>query len=192
MRLSPKPGQESDDLIDGRRQIMLVRVITGDAICRKADPKLEQRVSRNQLQISYCEYLSTAHSRERYVGKWDAFYRPISSASFNLSFAPCESEWGVLGAIEQRVKVSPTRVRIQTLSSFDDEDQAGVSMRTAADGRRDSLAGRHLLRHRGTRRGLLSHGAFQHGLDHRFDRREPGECAIAKRGLLGPGAGSLR
>ena len=74
------------------------------------------------LRISLTEYLSTSYRpdceyvdgeiRERNVGKWEhARVQWLLAAWF---FAH-EKEWGIVGSTEQRVQVSPGRVRVPDL-----------------------------------------------------------------------------
>jgi len=79
------------------------------------------------LQTSYrpdCEYID-GEVRVRNVGKWEH-----SRLQYLLSawFASKESEWRVLGATEQRTRVTPTRVRIPDLIVVRDEEQPDVTI----------------------------------------------------------------
>jgi Uma2 family endonuclease len=79
------------------------------------------------LQTSYrpdCEYID-GEVRERNVGKWD---HSRVQALLAMWFGSRESQWGVLTAIEQRMRVSPTRVRIPDLIVVRDEDQPDVTI----------------------------------------------------------------
>ncbi len=74
------------------------------------------------VQISMGEYLRTDYRpdrefidgeiRERNVGKWE---HARIQALLTSWFGSREAEWGVLTATEQRVRVSPTRIRIPDL-----------------------------------------------------------------------------
>jgi Uma2 family endonuclease len=78
------------------------------------------------LETSYCpdcEYID-GEVRERNVGKWDHSRLQVLMA---IWFGSKESEWGVLTATEQRVRVSPTRVRTPDLIVVRDEEQPDVT-----------------------------------------------------------------
>jgi Uma2 family endonuclease len=73
-------------------------------------------------QIPVAEYLKTSYRpdreyidgvvRERNVGKWEHARVQWLLA---LWFGSHESEWNVIGSVEQRMRVSPTRVRVPDL-----------------------------------------------------------------------------
>jgi len=78
------------------------------------------------MRTSYrpdCEYID-GEVRERNVGKWEH-----SRIQYLLSvwFGSKESEWRVLGATEQRVRVSATRIRIPDLIVVRDEQQPDIT-----------------------------------------------------------------
>jgi Uma2 family endonuclease len=78
------------------------------------------------LRTSYrpdCEYID-GEVRERNVGKWEH-----SRIQYLLSlwFGSKESEWKVIGATEQRVRVSATRIRIPDVILVRDEHQPDVT-----------------------------------------------------------------
>jgi Uma2 family endonuclease len=87
------------------------------------------------IQISIGEYLETSYRpdceyidgevRERNVGKWDHSRLQYLLAAW---FASKESEWRALGATEQRMRVSPSRVRIPDLIVVRDEEQPDVTV----------------------------------------------------------------
>lgn len=86
------------------------------------------------VQLSIGEYLNTSYRpdceyidgevRERNVGKWEHSRLQVLMA---IWFGSKESEWGVLAATEQRVRVSPTRVRIPDLILVRNEQQPEVT-----------------------------------------------------------------
>jgi Uma2 family endonuclease len=73
-------------------------------------------------QIPVAEYLKTSYRpdreyidgvvRERNVGKWEHARVQWLLA---LWFGSHEAEWNVIGSVEQRMRVSPTRVRVPDL-----------------------------------------------------------------------------
>ncbi len=67
------------------------------------------------LETSYrpdCEYVD-GEIRERNVGKWEhARVQLLLAAWFHLH----EREWGITGSTEQRIRVSPNRVRVPDLA----------------------------------------------------------------------------
>jgi Uma2 family endonuclease len=87
------------------------------------------------VQIPLAEYLETSYRRdreyidgeirERNAGKWE---HSRLQYLLSLRFGPKESEWRVLGATEQRIRVSPTRVRIPDLIVVRDEEQPDVTL----------------------------------------------------------------
>lgn len=89
-----------------------------------------------QTQISIAEYLHTAYRpdreyvdgevRERNVGKWEHARIQWLLASW---FASHESEWGVMGSTEQRLKVTATSVRIPDLVIVESGPQPEVLTR---------------------------------------------------------------
>ncbi len=86
-------------------------------------------------QLSVSEYLDTPYRpdreyidgelRERNVGKWD---HSRVQALLAMWFGNREIEWGILAATEQRVRVSPTRVRIPDLIVVREEEQPDVTV----------------------------------------------------------------
>ncbi len=87
------------------------------------------------IQISIGEYLETSYRpdreyidgevRERNVGQWKHSRIQVLLAAW---LGSRESQWGVLGTIAQRVRVSPTRVRIPDLIVVRDEEQPDVTI----------------------------------------------------------------
>src|SRR5271170_7936019 len=85
------------------------------------------------VQVSVGEYLQTSYRpdrefidgevRERNVGKWEHARIQALLASW---FGSQEAQWGVLTATEQRVRVSPTRIRIPDLVVVRAERQPDV------------------------------------------------------------------
>ncbi len=77
-------------------------------------------------QITVSEYLDTIYHpdreyvdgelRERNVGKWEHARVQWLLAGW---FVKHESAWNVIGSTEQRMRISPTRIRIPDLVGFD-------------------------------------------------------------------------
>jgi Uma2 family endonuclease len=67
------------------------------------------------LETSYrpdCEYVD-GEIRERNVGKWEHARVQLLLAAW---FYQHEQEWGITGSTEQRIRVSPNRVRVPDLA----------------------------------------------------------------------------
>lgn len=124
------------------------------------------------LHIPLHDYLDTSYRpdreyvdgeiRERNVGQYE---HARMQALLILWFGPHEKEWGIQGVTEQRVQVSPTRVRIPDVTLLPRGAQPEVITKPPLLAIEIPSPG-YLLRHPGTRPGLPCNGRGN-GVDHR-------------------------